>query len=357
MMFASDNWAGAAPEVSDSIARHAAGSSPAYGESELDRSLERRFNELFEREVAVFFVGTGTAANSLSLTALNRPGGMVFCHRQAHLVEDECGAPEFLTGGARMAPIAGDLGKMHSDSLESAIRRYDPSFVHHGQPMAISVTQSTELGTSYSLSELQQIGSIARDHELPLHMDGARFANALVRLDASPADMTWRAGVDVVCFGGTKNGCWCAEAIVFFHPQHASQLPFIRKRAAQLFSKSRFIAAQFHAYLDDDLWLRLARHANTMADRLVDLIEASPRARLAWPCQSNEVFVTMAESDAAALAESGAKFYPWPRPDADALSLPNGWGLYRLVTSFATTPGEVDQFGALIQAHSVSDPA
>ena len=323
---------------------HAGGFSPAYGESDLDKHLEQRFNDLFETEVAVFFVGTGTAANSLALSAVNRPGGFVLCHREAHLIEDECGAPEFFTSGARLAPIDGTLGKIDPSGLKTALDRFDPNFVHHGQPMAVSVTQATEVGTAYSLAELAEIAEITHSFGLTLHMDGARFANAMVRLNSTPAEMTWKQGVDVMSFGGTKNGCWCAEALVFFNPDLAKQLPFIRKRAAQLFSKTRFIAAQFHAYLDDDLWIRLAKQANRMADSLSSKLAESKLARVAWQCQSNELFVTMRNEVATKLMEAGAKFYPWPVPAEFADQLRAGESLYRLVTSFSTTNEHIEQF-------------
>lgn len=348
MFFASDNWAGVADEVNHALAGAASGFSPAYGTSDLDRSLELRFNELFEKEVAVFFVGTGTAANSLALSSVNRPGGFVLCHRESHLIEDECGAPEFFTSGARMAPIGGAMGKIDAAELASGLKRFDPNFVHHGQPMAVSLTQATEVGTVYSMDELRTLTSLTHDYQLPVHMDGARFANAIVRLGVSAADMTWRSGVDVLSFGATKNGCWCAEAIVFFDPGKAKQLPFIRKRAAQLFSKTRFIAAQLHAYLDDDLWLRLAQHANSMADRLAEGISRSASLTLAWPCQSNEVFVMMKTREADRLKAAGAHFYAWPVPADFVQRVPSGSGLYRLVTSFATSVDEVDHFLSLV---------
>jgi threonine aldolase len=348
MFFASDNWSGVADEIAQALGRHSGGMSPPYGQSELDRSLELRFNDLFETEVAVFFVGTGTAANSLALSALNRPGGFVLCHRGAHLIEDECGAPEFFTSGARLAPVDGPWGKIDSDRLRSELKRFDPGFVHHGQPMAVSMTQATEAGTVYSIAHIRQIADITHEYGLSLHMDGARFANALVRLKASPAEMTWKAGVDVLSFGATKNGCWCAEALVFFQPKQAGQLPFIRKRAAQLFSKTRFIAAQFHAYLDDDLWLRLARYANEMADRLASGLVASVDARLAWQHESNELFIVMSKSTAESLRAGGAKFYRWPIPRELESQVAVDEDLFRLVTSFSTTQVEVDEFVKLL---------
>ncbi|WP_011582063.1 MULTISPECIES: threonine aldolase family protein [Chelativorans] len=346
--FASDNWAGAHPAISAALAEHSSGHAPAYGGSDLDRQVEKRFCEIFEREVAVFFVGTGTAANSLSISLFNRPGGVVFTHNEAHMREDECGAPEYLTGGARLHGIPGPLGRVEPEALDAAIRLYPAQFVHSGQPMAVSITQSTEIGTIYSLDEIVAIAEISRAHGLPLHMDGARFANALVALDTSPAEMTWKRGVDVVSFGATKNGCWCAEAIVVTDPAKAHDLPFLRKRAAQLFSKSRFIAAQFDAYFRDDLWLRNAAHSNRMAGRLADHLAGASSARLAWRPQANEVFAILTDETARYLGEKGVFFHPWKVPQEAELALAPGEGLYRFVTSFATTEEEVDAFGGLL---------
>jgi len=206
MFFASDNWAGAHPKIAAGLAANAGGFSTAYGDGDLDRAVYRRFSEIFEREVAVFFVATGTAANSLSLATYNRTGGISLCHRESHVVEDECGAPEFFTGGSRLLPIDGALGRIDLQKLESALQRLAAEFVHTGRPMAVSITQSTEIGTVYALEDIDRIAALAKRHGLPLHMDGARFANALVALDATPAEMTWKRGVDIVSFGGTKNG-------------------------------------------------------------------------------------------------------------------------------------------------------
>ncbi|MCQ8182852.1 low specificity L-threonine aldolase [Methylomonas sp. SURF-1] len=349
MNFASDNWAGAHPAIAQHLLAAGAGFAAPYGASELDRNIERRFCELFEREVAVFFVGTGTAANALALAAINRPGGVSFCHREAHMLEDECGAPEFFTHGARLAPVDGDLGKIDPTKLAAEIGRFPPGFIHAGQPMAVSITQATEIGTLYRPDEIAAIAAIARQHRLPLHMDGARFANALAALQLTPAQMTWQLGVDIVSFGATKNGCWCAEALVFMDPDTAKDLPFIRKRAAQLFSKSRFIAAQFEAYLHDGLWLELASHANAMAARLQQGIVTCRRGRLAWPAEANEVFAALERSDADRLRAAGAVFYPWNPPHANPGLLAENEVLLRLVASFATTADEVDRFVELLQ--------
>jgi threonine aldolase len=239
MIFASDNWAGAAPQIIEAIAREASERGNAYGESPIDGRVEARFSEIFEREVAVLFVGTGSAANALALANVNRPGGVVFCHRESHILEDECGGVEYLTGGARLLGIDGTRGKIRPDGLAAAISRFAPGNVHSGQPMAVSITQQTEAGTAYTLEEIRALSTVARERDLPLHMDGARFANALVQARVSPAAMTWQAGVDILSFGGTKNGCVGAEALVFFNPAKASDAPYLRKRAGQLFSKSR----------------------------------------------------------------------------------------------------------------------
>ncbi len=340
--FASDNWAGAHPAISKRLLEASAGFSAPYGASALDRQIEQRFNELFEREVAVYFVSTGTAANSLALAAVNRPGGVSFCHREAHMLEDECGAPEFFTHGARLAPVDGENGKIEPGHLKAEIERFPPDFIHAGQPMAISITQATEIGTLYQTDEIAAIAEIAKAYRLPLHMDGARFANALVALDLTPAEMTWKQGVDIVSFGATKNGCWCAEALIFMNPELARDLPFIRKRAAQLFSKSRFIACQFEAYLQDELWLQLARHANTMAERLREGIVKSKQARIAWHPEANEVFCILDKSHADLLRENGAVFYQWNPPRANPVLLDQHEVLIRLVTSFATEAEHVD---------------
>lgn len=343
MLLTSDNWAGAHPAITAALAAHANGSVQGYGRGPLDLEVTETFSRVFEREVAVFFVATGTAANALALTLVNRPGGVVFGHRESHIREDECGAPEYFTGGARTLGIDGANGRMDPDLLETALARFDPASVHGGQPMAVTITQATEAGTVYGLDAIAAISAMARRHEVSLHMDGARFANALVSLDTTPADMTWKRGVEILSFGGTKNGCWCAEAVVLFDPARAREFAYIQKRAGQLFSKSRFVAAQFAAYFADGLWLATARHANAMAARLADGIRASAKARLAWEPQANEVFAIMDVTVAHAARDSGARFYEWPSP-AGFETGGDGEKLYRLVTSFATQPDQVDRF-------------
>jgi len=341
MFFASDNWAGAHPAVAQALAAAAAGYDPAYGNGAFDKRVTDRFSEIFEREVAVFFVATGTAANSLALASVAKPGGLSFCHREAHIFEDECGAPEYLSGGARLRPVEGKLGKMDVARLAAEVGRFPPGSVHGGQPAAISITQATEVGTIYSLQEIDAVAAIAKKHGIALHMDGARFANALVALDVSPAEMTWKRGVDMLSFGGTKNGCWCAEAVVLFDPSQADDFAFYRKRAAQLFSKSRFIAAQFEAYFEGDLWLKTARHANAMAATLAKVFAGSSVVRLAWQPQANEVFAIMPRETMAQLTGAGAVFYDWHVPASFDGQIGAGEVLCRFVTSFATTDEDV----------------
>ncbi len=349
MFFASDNWAGAHPRIAERLSASAAGFSRAYGHGELDSAVYERFSQIFEREVAVFFVATGTAANALSLAAYGKPGGISFGHREAHIIEDECGAPEFLSPGSRLYPIDGPLGRMDVKSLERAVGRFASENVHSGRPTAISLTQSTEVGTVYGLDDISAISAIAKRHGLPLHMDGARFANALVSLDVSPAEMTWKRGVDIVSFGGTKNGCWCAEAIVMFDLDRAREMAFLRKRSAQLFSKARFISAQFDAYFEDDLWLETARHANAMSTRLATVIESSPVARLGWKPEANEIFAIIDKEAASKALAAGAVFYDWNVPASLAGQVGDNETLYRFVTSFATTADEIDRFGELLR--------
>lgn len=348
MNFTSDNWAGVHPAITENLARHASGMAAAYGTSELDRKIEQRFSELFEREVAVFFVGTGTAANSLALASVNRPGGVVFCHREAHMVKDECGAPEYFTGGGRLQTVDGAAGKLRPELLLRELRHFRPGYIHTGQPMAVSLTQATEVGTVYQPDEIAAISEICRERGIPLHMDGARFANALASLELSPAEMTWKQGVDVVSFGGTKNGCWCAEALVYFDPERARDLPYIRKRAAQLFSKTRFIAAQFEAYLTDGLWLELAARANEAAARLADAVRDSSRCRLAWEVQANEVFAIIPADLSEVWRARGVGFHLWPVPGDLVNEVAADEVIARLVTSFATSDEEVRLFRDLL---------
>jgi threonine aldolase len=348
MHFASDNWAGAHPDISAALQTHGTGFAASYGASDLDREAERRFAEIFEHDVAVYFLPTGTAANSLALAVANRTGGVAFAHPDSHIREDEGGAPEFLAPGIRIRPVPGGGGKFDAETLRAEVAPFCPGSVNMGRALGVSVTQATEIGTIYRPDEIGAISKVCREFKLPLHMDGARFANAAVALGCSPAGMTWRNGVDIVSFGGTKNGCWCAEALVFFDPDMARDMPYLRKRSGQLFSKSRFVAAQFLAYFDNGLWLELAAHSNAMARRLAAIVSEGSGTRLAWQPEANEVFAIMPQSEFERLKTAGAQFYDWPVPAGSNVHLEADQTLVRMVTSFATTEAELVRFSGML---------
>ncbi len=328
--FRSDNVAGAAPEVVTALAAAAVGSADPYGADALTAAVTRRLCALFETEVAVFPVATGTAANALALSALVPPYGAVYCHEDAHINTDECGAPELFTAGAKLVPLPGAAGKLAPDALAAVLGRAGIGVVHRVQPAALSLTQATEAGTVYRPDEVAALVEVAHGHGLAVHMDGARFANAVARLGCSPAELTWKAGVDVLSLGATKGGCLAAEAVLFFNPALAEDFGFRRKRGAHLVSKMRFLSAQLDAWLADDLWLRLARHANRMADRLGGGLADLPGAELVHPVEANEVFVRLPAAVADRLEAAGFRFYRWDG------------GLLRLVTAFDTPQAAVD---------------
>lgn len=338
MNFRSDNITGIAPEILAAIAAVNAGNAASYGADPVTERVTRRFAELFEHEVAVFPVATGTAANALALAALTPPWGAIYCHEASHIETDECGAPEFYTGGAKLMALPGAGAKLAPAAIEA--RMIDKGVVHHAQPAAISITQATEAGTLYQPQEIGALGALARRHGLALHMDGARFANAVAALGCAPADLTWRVGVDALSFGATKNGALAAEAVIFFDKAKAADLAYRRKRAGHLFSKMRFLSAQLDAYLADGLWLRNARHANAMAARLGRGLAHLPGARLVHPVEANEIFVELAEASIAALEAAGFGFYRWGGPNATCL---------RLVTAFDTREADIDGFLAAAQ--------
>ncbi len=328
--FGSDNVAGVAPRILAALAAANHGTAPSYGEDALTRRVGARLAEVFERDVAVFPVVTGTAANALALACLTPPYGAVYCHAEAHINLDECGAPEFYAGGAKLVALDGAHGRIAAADLAAVLAASGAGDVHRVQPAAVSITQASELGTVYAPGEVAAIAEVARRHGLKLHMDGSRFANALARLGRPPADLTWRAGVDVLSFGATKNGAMAAEAVVFFDPALAARFAFYRKRAGHLVSKMRFVSAQLDAYLADDLWLADARHANAMADRLSAGLARLGLAPL-HPVEGNEVFVRPPAGLVEALAGEGFGVGRW-----DAA------GTVRMVTAFATAAEDVD---------------
>ena len=345
MEFASDNTAGAPQAVLEAMMRANEGFAPSYGADAWTERASALVAEIFERDVAVFFVATGTAANALALAAVIPPYGAVLCHEESHLHTDECGAPEFYSGGAKLVPVAGPAGKLGPEGVREALGGLHRGSPHSVQPAALSLTQATEAGTVYRPEEISALAALARTEGLVVHMDGARFANAVASLGCRPAELAWQAGVDILSFGGTKLGALNAEAVVFFDPMQAASMPFRRKRAGQLLSKHRYAAAQFVALLEDRLWLRLAAHANRMAGRLAEGLARSNAARLAAPAEANEIFPLLAPEAEARLRKVGARFHPWASPtlrrDADAEPEER---LVRLVTSWATREEEVDAF-------------
>jgi len=349
MNFASDNTAGIAPQILAAIGNANEGFALGYGNDAWTRAVEARIAETFEHEVAVFLVPTGTAANALSVAHLSPPWGALVCHAESHLAVDECGAPEFFGGGLKLLALQGEGAKIAPDTLAAALAlgRGAP---HSVTPSVLSLTQATEVGTVYTPAETRALADIAHARGLAVHMDGARFGNAVVRLGATPAQATWQAGVDVLSFGATKGGAMAAEAIVFFDPARAAGMDSRRKRGGHLVSKHRFAAAQLEAYLREGLWLRLARHANAAADRLAARL-AELQIHAVWPVEANEVFVALPNEADARLKAAGATYYPWPTE-----SLPHhavvgdDRVLVRLVTSFATTDVEIDRFAAVAAA-------
>lgn len=332
--FASDNTAGICPEALAAFNAANAGRVPSYGEDALTAQAKGLFRDLFETDCEVFFVFNGTAANAVALSALARSYQSILCHQVSHLEVDECGAPEFFSGGAKLQPLPGAGAKILPADVEAAMHRGHG--VHYARPAALSLTQSTELGTLYSLAELQALTATAQRHGLAVHMDGARFANAAATLAAQgikPADFTWRAGVDVLSFGGTKNGMHTTEAVVFFNRALARDFDYRVKQSGQLASKMRFAAAQWIAVLRGGAWLRHATHANAMAQKLAAGLRTVPGARLLFPVEANGVFVELPPPLAAKLAAAGWHFYNFVGPHG-----------YRLMCSWDTQPTEVDAF-------------
>lgn len=305
--FASDNGAGICPEAWECLQRANSGHLPSYGDDEWTRQACEAFRDLFETQCEVFFVFTGTAANSLSLATACRSYHSVICHELAHIETDECGAPEFYSGGSKILTVPGALGKVSRAEAERVVKRRRD--LHYPKPKVVSITQATEVGTVYRLDELRELGALTHGLGLHLHMDGARFANAVATLGCSPAELTWRAGVDVLCFGGTKNGLPVGEAVVFFNRQLATEFEYRCKQAGQLASKMRFIAAPWLGMLRDGAWLRHGTHANTMAQRLHDALHGVPGVQILFPREANSVFARLEPHLAAGLRARGWRFY------------------------------------------------
>ncbi len=333
MNFASDNVTEASQEILDAIIAANSGSMMPYGNDSITKKVTKMVQEIFERDVAVYLVSTGTAANAISISCLTQNYGSIFCHWDSHVYDDECGAPEFFCGGAKLIPIKGDLGKIDLNALEHHARR-GRGDVHMTQPSAVSITQMTEMGTVYSISEVTSIGDYCQSNKLKLHMDGARFANAIATLQCTPAELTWKAGVDVLSLGATKNGALAAEAVIFFDTTLKNHFEFRRKRGGHLFSKMRLLACQMEAYLANDLWLKNAKHANSMARKLKLGLDNINDISFSTPVEGNILFPKMKSNTKLRLYKQGFQFYDdrWDK------------GVVRLVTAFNTQPRDVEKF-------------
>ena len=324
--FASDNAAPVHPSIMQSLIACNNGPAAPYGADDWSRALDRAFSDLFEHEAFVFPCATGTAANGLAIASLTPPHGAVFCHTEAHMVTAEAGAPEFYSGGARLVTLPGEGAKLAPDVVETALAGYGPGHIHQLRPATLSVTQATEWGRTYTVNELAALAEVTRGHGLRVHLDGARFANALVHLESSPAEMSWRCGVDAVSLGTTKNGTMMAEAVLVFDAATAAEMRYRHKRAGLLQSKMRYFAAQLLAYIGDSLWLSNAAAANDNAARLARALSAVPGAILAQPVEANEVFVHLPRAARETFEAAGLQFRMWASPTDD---------LHRLVASYA----------------------
>ena len=334
MRFASDNTSGAAPEIMAAIVKANEGYEHSYGADAAMARVTEQIREIFEApQAVVHLVATGTAANALAIATHCPPWGAVFCHRHAHIAEDECNAPEFYSG-AKLVLVPGDHGKITTDGLSTALATTGESGVHGVQRGMLSLTNVTEAGTVYTPAEIASLTALAKAKGLPCHLDGARFANALVATGATPAQMTWQVGIDVLSFGGTKNGCLGVEGVVLFNPEKAWELELRRKRGGHLFSKHRFLSAQMQAYLSDGLWLRLAAQANAMGQRLGQGLR--DRQAQVPEAPANMLFPDWAVGHHDRLEAAGAAYYRFPAPE--------GRERARLVASWSTTEADVDRF-------------
>lgn len=331
--FASDNYAGVCPEAWQAMLEANVGFASSYGDDQWTARACASLRELFETDCEVFFVFNGTAANSLALASLCQSYHSIICHESAHVETDECGATEFFSNGTKILLVGGENGKVNLDEIEHAVKKR--SDIHYPKPKAISITQSTELGTVYKPDEIMAIGELAKSLNLKLHMDGARFANAVAALNAAPKDITWKAGVDVLCFGGTKNGMAVSEAVVFFDKNLAAEFDYRCKQAGQLASKMRFLSAPWTGMLQDGAWLKNASHANKCAALLEKKLASIPGISIKFPREANAIFLQMPPEIADRLKGLGWKFYTFI-----------GAGGARLLCSWETTEEEIESLVA-----------
>ncbi|MBL8545943.1 MAG: low specificity L-threonine aldolase [Hyphomonadaceae bacterium] len=338
MNFRSDNTAPAAPEIIAALTSVNEGAASAYGEDQWSKRLDEAFSALFEREVRVFTLASGTAANAISVATLAPSWGAILCHREAHIECDECGASEFYSGGAKLVLLDGDAAKLTPDGLREGVAR-NARGIHSVVPSAVSISQTTERGAVYRPAEVAALGEVAKHAGLGFHMDGARFGNAVAALGCKPADITWRAGVDLLSFGATKNGAIAAEAIICFDTARAEEIARRRKRSGHLLSKGRFVAAQLLAYIKDDFWLTSARRSNALARQLGEA--AAPF--LSHPAESNQIFIKPGADGLRKLRANGAEFYDWGV---------DGSGEARLVVSWNQSEADIEKMCLLLRSLS-----
>ena len=343
--YRSDNTGRAAPEILQALVRANTGTALGYGADEWTARLQERFRELFETPVRVFPVATGTAANALSLAAASPSWGLVYCSEAAHINTAEANAAGFFGGGLKLVPVAGPHGRVGPDAFARSLAAIQPGQLHRGQPAAVNITQASDVGTVYPLAEIRAVAEIAKRRGLKVHMDGARFANALARLECSPAEMSWRAGVDILSFGATKNGGALCDAIVVFNPELADGLAVQLRRAGQVWSKMRFASAQLMAYVENGLWLQLAAASNAVAARIAGGIEAVPGLRLVAPVEVNELFLELPGAAMDALEREGFQFYR------------RSPTLARFVCRFDTSEAEADALIAALRRNCAAAPA
>ncbi|MBL8414946.1 MAG: low specificity L-threonine aldolase [Propionivibrio sp.] len=327
--FASDNYAGICPEALQALLAANAGHAPSYGDDEWTRQASDRLRDLFATDCDVYFVFNGTAANSLALASLCQSYHSVICHELAHVETDECGGPEFFSNGSKLLLAKGEDGKLTPETVREVISRRND--IHYPKPHVVTLTQATEVGTLYRPTEIAAIAELAHHFGLRVHMDGARFANAVASLDVTPADLTWRAGVDVLCFGGTKMGLPMGEAVIFFDRALSEDFAWRCKQAGQLASKMRFLAAPWLGILEGEIWRRHAGHANAMAQRLAIGLASVPGANLLFPVEANGVFVVLPRSVQDGLRVRGWRFYTFI-----------GAGGARFMCAWDTRPESVD---------------
>ena len=347
--FCSDNVTGPSPEIMQALIAADQGPVMPYGDDPWTSRLDAQLSDCFERKVTAFAVATGTAANALALACFVPPYGAILCHREAHINSSECGAPEFMTAGAKLIGFEGEHGLLEPETLRNFLTTQRPG-IHRVQPKLLSLTQASEAGTIYSLDQLRALCVTAKQLGLAVHIDGARFANALITLQCSPAEASWKQGVDVLCLGATKNGAIAAELVIFFNPESAQEFAYRRKRAGHLFSKMRFLSTQLEAWFTDDLWLRNARHANNLATELAEGLARLPGIKLLHPVQANEIFVSLPSCAYEKLHVAGFSFYDWPMPILAPELANTGQKTIRLVLSFNTPPAAVTEFLSITRA-------